>query len=554
MSFLPSPESDPDKVILLLLVYSNDQRKETYQYLYKWDVRHPLQTIKPMTGSGRMLRDKQLPTMLIPSTRAYAYMVVMPSGISYYENIQASEVKRVNCEFAPDPKGELEWTQWSRPRRHTKYLQRRDDIVVLREDGLLRNFLIDKHSSTQFSTNNTIGHLGFSVDTAFCMLSGPPGKGGDILIVSGSMTDGGVFHVSARKSPERIQTIDTIAPLNDLVTGPPIALGSADAVVQQGLPGRLYTCSGPHDRRGQVTELRYGLEAQIGWTMEYPDAAMIDRLFSLELPGIDELFLLASHTTNSSMVTFELETQDICVADSELYAEFDFDHPTLAATVINRDTIIQVTTTGARAILVGADGSITKLRHLRSKFAQAVFFEEDQTIAVTRQNNAVVELCLLDIETSKDGRLHFAVSPPVRLQHPPSSVCCFKMQGDSMIVVGTATGDLLCYNKTLELLFQDRVDDLHPGLKNAAITSVVALSPKAGGPTLLLCGLRSGTLLCLEIKACRDKGPMISTASLAVNRCKFLADLGCRCKMRRKFSTWYNYSGDGSRKGTVRKP
>ena len=500
MSFLPSLKSDPTKVVVLLLVYSNDERKETYQYLYKWDTRHPLQTIRPMTCSGRKLKEDLLPTMLIPSTRAYSYMVVTPTGISYYENVQSSDTKRVNCRFAEDPKGNLEWVQWSRPRRHTQYLRRCDDIVILREDGLLRNFFIDKNSSTKFSTNNTIGHLGFSVDTAFCMLPGPLGKGGDILIVGGSMTDGGVFHVSARKSPERVQTIETLSPLNDLVTGPSIAVNGEHLATQQGIPGRLYTCSGPHDKRGQVSQIRYGLEAQIGWKMELPDADLVDCLFSLEIPGVNELLLLASHTTNSSMVAFELETQDISFTDAESHPGFDFDHPTLAAAVINQDTVIQVTTAGVRAILIQADGSVTRLRHLRSRFGHAVFSENDQIIAVTRRVNQDAELCLLAIETAEDGRLQFAVSEPVHLDHLPNSICYLRTGGSQLIIIGTASGDLLGFDQTLHLVFKQRIQDLDSKLENPPISSLVALTPHTNRPALLLCGLRSGIVLCIEVK------------------------------------------------------
>ena len=537
MSFLPSPEADPTKVILLLLVYSDDERKETYQYLYRWESRHPLQTIKPMTCSGRKLKEDQLPAMLIPSTRAYAYMVIVTTGITYYENVQSSGMKRVNCRFAEDPKGKLEWVQWFRPVRHSQHLRRRDDIVILREDGLLRNFFLDKHSSTKFSTNNSIGHLGFSVDTAFCMLSGPPGKGGDILIVGGSMTDGGVFHVSARKSPERVQTIETLAPLNDFVTGPAIPCHNGVMTTQQRVSDRLYTCSGPHDKRGQVSEIRYGLEAQIGWKMEFPDAAMVDRLFSLEIPGINELLLLASHTTTSSMVAFELETQDISFTDSESHPGFDFDHPTLAATVIRRDTVVQVTTAGVRAILIEADDKVEKLRHLKSKFEYAALSEDDGVIAVIRRAGTGAELCLLEIEIAEDNRLQFAVSEPVRLNYLPNSICCLQTDDRRLVIVGTVDGELLGYDGTLQLIFQQRIQDVSPGVRSAAISSLVALTPRSDGPILLLCGLRSGVVICIEFTSRSSNGLKMSTVCEASHE-TYVADTAHRCEMCRSFSSW----------------
>ncbi|KIX95778.1 uncharacterized protein Z520_08486 [Fonsecaea multimorphosa CBS 102226] len=505
MTFLHSPEGDPNKVILLLLVYSEEAEQGTYQYLYRWDTRQPLQTIQPMTCSGRKLTENQLPLMLIPSTRPFSYIVVMAAGISYYENVQSSQMKRVYCRCMDNINTNLQWVQWVRPRRHNKYLERCDDIVLLREDGLLKNFLIDKASSTKFSTNNTIGHLGFSVDTAFCMLSGPPRKGGDIIIVGGTLTDGGVFHVSARGSPERVQRIESLAPLNDIALGPPIVVDSQDLSVWQGTPGRLYACSGACDGHGQVSEIRYGLEAQIGWEMSFPEAALVERLFSLEIPATKELLLLASHTTNSSMVVFELETQEISLSDSESHPGFDFDHPSLAATVLNRDTVVQVTTHGVHAILMDTDGEVRELSHLRSRIVHAGFFAGDQAIAITNRVSSGHELCVIDIGTSEDREIRFTLSPPVTLRHIPNVICCVQVQSKQLVLIGTSTGEILGYTDTLELAFEFRVRDLGVMVDNAAVSSLVALSHKTADPILLLCGLRLGTVLCLELRVnCED--------------------------------------------------
>ena len=371
---------------------------------------------------------------------------------------------------------------------------------MLREDGLLKNFLIDKDSSTKFDTNNTIGHLGFSVDTAFCMLSGPPGKGGDIIIVGGSMTDGGVFHVAARGSPKCIQTIETLAPLNDIITGPPIAVDLDDVATQQGMPGRLYACSGPHDARAQISEIRYGLEAQIGWKMELPDAALVDKLFSMEIPSINGLFLLASHTTNSTMVAFELETQDISFTDHESHPGFDFDHPTLAATVVSDNTVVQVTTAGVNAIRVEAEDQVYEVAQLPSAIEHAAIFDDGQVIATTTRITTGSQVCLIGIAFSEGGGCCIGPRQSTRLTHIPQSICCVRTPQYRLVVIGTATGDLLGYNDSLDMVFEYRVQDVISAGNNAAISSLIALSQDPPGPTLLLCGLRSGCVVCLELK------------------------------------------------------
>lgn len=509
MTFLRSPDSDPDKVLLLLLVYSEGETNRTLQYIYNWDTRSPLLTIKPMACSGHQLYEDRIPMLLIPSTRPYSYVLVMETGITYYENVHSSESKRVNCRFLDKLKGPLEWVQWAKPRRHTKYLEKRDDLVILREDGLLQYFQVEKASSTKFNMNNTIGRLGFKVDTAFCMLAGPPGKGGDIIIVGGSMTDGGVFHVSARGSPERIQTLDTISPLMDMVLGPPRPVDASELPQLKDIPDRLYVCSGPDERRGRVSEIRYGLEAQIGWTVACPDAAFIDRMWTLEVPTANELLLIASHTMHSTMLTFDLETQDTSFTDSESHPGFDFHSPTLAAALVGQDTIIQVTTRGVNVMRTEADDGLATVFHAGSHVRLAALFESDQLIAIASDGPSGCYLGLASIVTDElNPRL--VDYPSMELRFVPNSLCCVNIHTTRLVLIGTTSAHLLGYVVTsgfnLELAFDHEVKDLAPKVRNSAITSLVALTNTRAGLTLLLCGLRHGTLLYLQLKINMENG------------------------------------------------
>ncbi|EXJ95263.1 hypothetical protein A1O1_00383 [Capronia coronata CBS 617.96] len=502
LDFLRSPDSDSTKVLLLILVHAADGSNTTLQYLYRWDTRSPLQTLKAMSCSGRRLKEDQLPLMLIPSTRPYSFVLVLETGISYFENVHSSESKRINCQFVGKAAGPLQWVQWAKPRRHTEYLQKRDDLVIVREDGLLQYFQIEKASSTKFTMNNTIGHLGFDVDTAFCMLAGPPDKGGDIIIAGGSMTDGGVFHVSARGSPQRTQSIENIAPLRDMIVASS-PLGRPTGLETHEVSNRLYTCSSRDDGRGELSEIRYGLEAQIGWTMDYPDAAFIDQIWSLEIPDRKELLLLASHTTHTTMVSFELETQDISFTDAETHPGFDFDRPTLAAAVIKNRTIVQVTTGGINVIPTGTTSTAPRPRHVKADLRVAAFFENEATVAIAGKSLSGFEIGLSSIVTSNDGSVRLTAAPSTALAETPTSICCFTVKETRLVLVGTATARFHLYtvwpDRTLKLVFQRQVKDIEGKLENSAVTSLVALCSGERAGALLLCGLRHGILLCLEL-------------------------------------------------------
>ncbi|KAJ9642201.1 hypothetical protein H2204_002570 [Knufia peltigerae] len=505
MTFLPSPDSDPHLVVLLLLVWGGEEEKATHQYMYSWDTRSPLQTIKPMQSSGRLLAEDELPTMLIPSARPYSFIMVMKTGLSYYENVHTNSTKRIHCPFGQQAAGSLEWVQWAKPRRHNEYKEKRDDFVLLREDGLLQYFQIEKASSSKFNLNWTIGRLGLQADTAFCMLAGPPGKGGDIFIVGGSMTDGGVFHVSARGTPECIQLLESICPLRDITLGPsagnrPGGLWSRES------PDQLFACCSRGSDQGVLFDIRYGVEAQVGWTVPYPDAAFIDRIWTLEVPHRNELLVLASLPTQSTMVSFELDTQELSFTNPESHPGFDFDHPTLTAVVVgDGDSILQVTTQSINIIPTRIDASLSEFLRIKCELCEAAFFDDGRLFVTARQAAKGYEICLTStLHSFDDGGVSLKEAEPTLMLDIPTSLCCFEVRGKRIVLVGTDEGRLYWYtvqkDLSLRKVFQRESSDFDLRIEQCAVSSLAALQQGDGDPVLLLCGLRYGLLICLDLR------------------------------------------------------
>ncbi|KIW15567.1 hypothetical protein PV08_05615 [Exophiala spinifera] len=509
ITFLPSPESDPNRVVLLLLVWGGSEEKSTRQYMYSWDTRSPLQTIKPIPSSGRVLAEEEIPSMLIPSARPYSFIMVMKTGLSYYENVHTSDTKRIHCPFGQQAAGSLEWVQWAKPSRHNEYKEKRDDFVLLREDGLLQYFQIEKASSSKINLNWTIGRLGLKADTAFCMLAGPPGKGGDIFIVGGSMTDGGVFHVSARGTPECIQLLESICPLRGMVLGPSSANQLTDTWPRED-PDRLFACCSRGSDQGVLLEIGYGVEAQVGWTVPYPDAALIDRLWTLELPDRNELLVLASQPTQSSMVSFELDTQELSFTNSESHPGFDFDHPTLMAAVVGGNSILQVTTQSISVVPTAVEASLSEFVRMKCELREAAFFEDGRLFVTARQATEGYEICLTSILDSVDGYgVILKEGTSTLLRDIPTSLCCFEIQGRRLVLVGSDEGRLHWYivqeDTSLRKVFDRTADQFHYKLPGkCAVSSLAALKRCDGDPVLLLCGLRYGLLICLDFR-CQDQ-------------------------------------------------
>ncbi|KEF57539.1 uncharacterized protein A1O9_05456 [Exophiala aquamarina CBS 119918] len=506
MAFLRSSDSDVTKVLLILLV---DSGVETNLLLYKWDTRSSLQTIRPMSCSGRPLKEDRFPLMLISSTRPYSFVAVMETGISYYENVHSMEFKRINCRFTSKTAGPLKWVQWAKPRRHNQYLQKRDDLVIVREDGLLQYFQIEKSSSTKFNMNSTVGHLGIHVDTAFCMLAGPPGKGGDIIIAGGDMTEGGVFHVSARGVPEKTQSIFNLAPVHDMIIGPHESDTVVAAPTRLEGSDRLYLCGGKSEDRAHISEIRHGMEAQLGWTMPFPDAFDILRIWTLEISWKKSLLLLTSHPTTTNGVTFDLETQELDMMDSDSLPGFDLDNPTLVAAPIDNNYIVQVTTKGIYIMTQGVGTEIKSCGHKALDCLQADIFERYDVVAIARQVSEGFEVGLVSFVATAEQALRIDPAPrPATLPEWPISVCCVDVNGTRVVILGTTNAKLLAYlvmpDLTLELAFEQEVGELCSNIEIASIATLAALGHPDSRLTMLLCGLRNGILMCLEIRTDRN--------------------------------------------------
>ncbi len=284
---------------------------------------------------------------------------------------------------------------------------------------------------------------------------------------------------------------------------------------------RISACCGRDQEQGVLTEIRYGAEAKIGWTMSFPDAALVDNIWTLENPSQKELLLLGSEPTQTTMVTFDLETQEISFTDSEGHPGFDLDNPTLAAGVLDRHTFIQITTGSMNVIPSGPKSHLSRPLSIKSAIQQSALFADDGLIATVTRDPSGSRIGLTAIVASKTGDVRLEPAASTTMEDGPSSMACLEVRGTRLIVVGTDTGKLLGYivspNRAMELAFQYEVKDLNRHLENSAITSLVALGHHADDPTLLLVGLRYGVLLCLEIKMYGEGGHRFGMSTYPLN-------------------------------------
>jgi hypothetical protein len=211
MEFLfPSP-SDPDHIILLLLIA---RRGLTRMQAFEWVAGQPLIAIRSLHKKGYILDPMyRMPLLLIPSTLKSAFLLVCENAIVVCEGLLEGEPRCRPSHIPTEPPGPFHkglrppiWTSWTRPVRHRNYAKTHDDIYIAREDGLVK--YLESNLDEFLCPEMTVGGITSNIGTAFASLDATfSGKGGEtfpgqssnsgeILVVGGdSGTNGGLYWV-----------------------------------------------------------------------------------------------------------------------------------------------------------------------------------------------------------------------------------------------------------------------------------------------------------------------------------------------------------------------
>jgi hypothetical protein len=517
MDFLPPPSRMKNQVVLLLLVA---QRNGTYIHIFSWDMRLGLGNVKPSRCSGQRLPfEDSHPLMLIPSTQWNSFVIVTETEIVVYDDILSSRVKRINLPLTNQwpPRYENStrtplWVQWTKPTRHAAYNMIHDDICLVREDGQLRYYIINRTTPTKIDAHFRPGNLGINVDTAFASMQGPVALGGgDTFIVGGDLTDGGVFQCSAKNAPACTQIIPNISPVRDMLIINSQGYSSSKALRDPDRQERIFVCSGRGTGHTSVSEIRYGLEAQIGLTADcgdFCDLSSVSQVWALSDTEASKVVFLLSHAQHTTAISLYPVDFGFEVADSEDFPGIDLTTPTLAASTMPHDIIIQVTRAAVNITAFSPDMHSTLLEYpsgLSSGLMVAAISRELGMFAIAFETSFWFKIRLsrviyIDstVETNYVGEAIYHSQAPTALAFADSGPT-------PLLIVGTVSGLLLIcsVDKTtgLERLAEYNLATLLERPETCTISSLAVLTRARGTEYGLLCGLRTGSLVSLTIES-----------------------------------------------------
>jgi hypothetical protein len=203
MEFLYPSRDDPNHIILLLLLA---WKGKTRMQIYEWETGCDMRVIRPHSRKGHLLEEShQMPLLLIPLTINSAVMFVSEDSMAICKDILLGSPQFVILDDADDAPTTIHhglgaplWTAWARPFRFSYHTLTRDDIYLVREDGLVKYLLfnIAEEDILEFDTN--IGLLASNCGTAFASLDFSPvgADTGDMLVVGGDSCVGSTYVVS----------------------------------------------------------------------------------------------------------------------------------------------------------------------------------------------------------------------------------------------------------------------------------------------------------------------------------------------------------------------
>lgn len=493
MEFL-YPKSVEDKKIILLVILA--KKGATYGSIYEWQEDQDPATNSPQHSEFKLLRPDRMPTMIVPLTKESSFLVTTTTGMAVYSlnnYVRPTRYSLIapNTEVTEAPL----WTRWARPARNWLYSQKYDGLYLCREDGWI--YLLEFSNEGELELTTSLGQLHCNVDLAFDALD-MGHEGGDFILAAGSMGDGGLYKLEARDQPKCEQRFLNWAPITDAVM---IRSDGKRAPHQQVSRDRLFVCSASSSSHGALHELRYGIEAQIGFAVPLEHLAGIRNLWAISDDINGGVYVLITDPMFTLLLYLD-PAEGIGALDEN---ETGLDTAqTLAAGSTSEGVLVQVTENATHLFVPQNLSLNTRFPHEPGTSILAVDVDGPNSSMVTAVRQDVGLSLFLSNVIVKDDGVRLNVGPPCKIDFEPICVSLEKFGDMTFVFVGSGSGILRVFrveSGVITYFCQATVNVGDSDEISRAIDSLAAIRVTLNGTlhAFLLCGLRSGILVPFEV-------------------------------------------------------
>lgn len=482
------------------------------------------------------------------------------------------------------------WVQWARPMRSKKLRPNQDYIVLCREDGIVQYMVIDDGIRQMIDSNHNVGRLGVNINTSFATVDlGLYTE--DLLIAGGDESDGGLWGFPPRQQrPNQRGTIPNWTPINDFtVANVPINRQNAGiaAAANNALKGqqRLFACSG-RGKHGAISELRYGVEAakKISTVDPLGDELRNGVLGIWALHGSyenigeqgrqneylkDVTYIILSHPLRTYLLRLWLKqdpnptSDDVGLLEADVHligddSGLDLNARTITAGRTARGLTIQITETSLRVTSLplpklpkdedikeeNTEDTKPDKSQLDAERFQPTYtygFGESQILAACIYTAADKTFTVLATQRNGQFYLEFGsfateyqpLDQRLSLQAQPSCLSLLEIDSDILVLVGTLAGELEIYLPrgigSGILTLGTTIHHAFAGLFGICDSiATIARATSKGVQSLLVCGLRDGTVEILNLSKGVDRWTCEATNFLGCYEKKAHADSGNR--------------------------
>lgn len=496
MEFL-YPKTFDDKKIILLIVVA--RKGNTYASIFEWHEGDAFKDVSPSHFEHKLNKIDRNPTMIVPLTKESSFLLVTSTRMAVYTTSNFSRPTTyplivANSELCEAPL----WTRWARPARNWLYNQRYDGIYLCREDGWIH--YLEFGNEGELESTTSLGQLHCNVDRAFDVLD-MGHEGGDFILAAGGMGDGGLFVQEARDRPRCVQRFLNWAPVTDAVMiRPEVGHTRPQTDVSQ---ERVFVCSTATSGPAALHELRYGAEAQIGFTVPLDDLTGIRDMWAITDDANGSIYILMSGPLSSLLLSMNSDLEEGIIALDEAETGLD-SAQTLAAGCTPEGILVQVTE-NATHLFAPNNLSLSRRIPHNSGFAVVAIDVDGPNSAIAtavRQDNKL-SLCYTRIVVSGET-LHLDVGQSLEISSEPICLSLEKFGDMTFIFMGSGNGGVFVFRVdegVITYVCQVTVNIGDSDDISRAVDSVAAIRITLDGTlrAFLLCGLRSGILVPFEI-------------------------------------------------------
>ncbi|KAF1992529.1 hypothetical protein K402DRAFT_8326 [Aulographum hederae CBS 113979] len=541
------------RVMLSLIVASNRLTSKIFSFVWGEETEPSMTESSTEQYAQRLVAAKdvhestyRLPLLMIPLQYGPKFWLFCEGGkgLLVHEPFAApTKSTRKPMEDGANPlhpassKKHPAYTSWTRTIRSPSFaLQKGESYYLTREDGDVRYLYSDTEISNSWNISHT-GDMFSNLGPALCCVGYEIRVGGnltgpDILIAGGCMGNTKVAKVGGwdaahdgrgRRIAHTLHMLESHpdwTPLMDVaITRMPAT--EPDALRQR---SQIIATRG-RQPQGGLTEMRIGYEAAVATTTPLDEPPNVTRLIALTSDSEASLFLVVAFPDRTALILLNDEPRDSSLEISYSHEyDMDLESTTLAAATLASGRALQITTKAIR-ILDRVQGQESEGQNFSPNQGRMLEVPASTTVtaaavcvgptfsslpgtsfAMTAQNAASHCLQLGEIRRNADGSEIEVLGEPSPINQTPTCISVSVVNTSCVIVLGTASGMVSLSHASPDLkllpLLDKQIQPTSPQEPLPACESVLILQSQFGTiiEYLLVCGLRDGRLLTLEIE------------------------------------------------------